>query len=31
MKELVPYDGGGTPSPRRVKMCLIEKRSAVQD
>ena len=25
MKELVLYDGGGTPSPRRVKMCLIEK------
>jgi glutathione S-transferase len=25
MKEIVLYDGGGTPSPRRVKMCLIEK------
>jgi glutathione S-transferase len=25
MSELVLYDAGGTPSPRRVKMCLIEK------
>jgi glutathione S-transferase len=25
MKELVLYDGGGTPSPRRVRLCLIEK------
>ena len=25
MNELVLYDAGGTPSPRRVKICLIEK------
>ena len=25
MSELVLYDAGGTPSPRRVKMCLLEK------
>jgi glutathione S-transferase len=25
MTELVLYDAGGTPSPRRVKMCLFEK------
>jgi glutathione S-transferase len=25
MTELVLYDAGGTPSPRRVKMCLLEK------
>jgi glutathione S-transferase len=25
MSEVVLYDAGGTPSPRRVKMCLIEK------
>ena len=25
MNELVLYDAGGTPSPRRVKICLLEK------
>jgi glutathione S-transferase len=25
MSELVLYDGAGTPSPRRVKLCLLEK------
>jgi glutathione S-transferase len=25
MTELVLYDGAGTPSPRRVKLCLLEK------
>jgi hypothetical protein len=25
MSELVLYDAPGTPSPRRVKMCLLEK------
>ena len=25
MSELVLYDAGGTPSPRRVKLCLLEK------
>jgi glutathione S-transferase len=26
MSEIVLYDGAGTPSPRRVKLCLLEKR-----
>ena len=25
MTDIVLYDGAGTPSPRRVKLCLIEK------
>jgi hypothetical protein len=25
MSEIVLYDAGGTPSPRRVRMCLLEK------
>jgi glutathione S-transferase len=25
MSEIILYDGAGTPSPRRVKLCLIEK------
>ena len=25
MSEIVLYDGAGTPSPRRVKLCLLEK------
>jgi glutathione S-transferase len=25
MTELVLYDARGTPSPRRVKLCLLEK------